>query len=102
MSDELGGSFDVLLEACRVAPAVYSLSGPFSRVSVRDAMWRAQTLCERLHFSGKLRRRASVLIVGGGVSGMVSAVTALDLGARVTLIEHSDKLAARQAEAHFR
>ncbi len=65
-------------------------------------MWRSQALCERLYVNRVLKRGSQILIVGGGVSGMVAALAALSLGAKVTLVERSSKLASRQADCYTR
>ena len=37
-------------------------------------------------------RRAKLIVIGGGASGMMAAISAAKLGAEVTILEHKDKL----------
>lgn len=63
---------------------VYSLSVPVRPGSVRDSIWRAESLCALIP---KLPLGARVLVVGRGPSGMAAALTLLERGYEVLMCE---------------
>src|SRR5262249_20411460 len=69
------------------APGIYLLGTYAKRLTLYSQQTRAINLVDAIHWYRRSLRGATVAVAGAGVAGVTAAARAVDLGARVTLIE---------------
>jgi hypothetical protein len=77
---------DPFLRGHKHASKLYSLAGR-TPLSIRDQVFRAQTLIERLLFTKTLLAGQTLLVVGAGAAGASIAVIAARSGVKVTAVD---------------
>lgn len=77
---------DPFLRGHKHASKLYSLAGR-TPLSIRDQVFRAQTLIERLLSSKTLQVGQELLVVGAGAAGASIAVIAARSGVKVTVVD---------------
>lgn len=77
---------DPFLRGHKHASKLYSLAGR-APLSIRDQVFRAQTLVERLLFTKTLVAGHTLLVVGAGAAGASIAVIAARAGVKVTAVD---------------
>ena len=78
---------DPVLDAHRVLPRLYLISGGASPISIRDQILRGWLVIDRLRQTAQLSAGRRLLVVGAGAGGATAAITAAGRGIETTLVD---------------
>jgi hypothetical protein len=93
---------DPILDAHRVLPGFFLLSGGPSPISIRDQMLRGWMVTDRLVRNKVVHRDAPLLVIGAGVGGATAAIWAAENKVRTLLIDKALKPFGVQRRASTR
>jgi hypothetical protein len=80
---------DPVVDAHRLLPRLYRISGGMTPVSIRDQMIRGWLLVERLRRRGEFSENSRLLVVGAGASGATAAMWAANKKIKTLLVEEN-------------
>lgn len=81
---------DPILDAHKVLPGFYRISGGSTPISIRDQMVRGWLVTERLRQNGLINDKSPLLVIGAGAGGATAAIWAARNKIRTVLIEKSE------------